>query len=41
MSEEKKVIEVCLGVGMNQLFPESIVIEIDPSVVDTTNEEVE
>jgi hypothetical protein len=41
MSEEKKVIEVCLGVGMNQLFPESIVIEIDTSVVDTTNEEVE
>ena len=41
MSEEKKVIEVCLGVGMNQLFPESIVIEIDPSVVDTTNDEVE
>jgi hypothetical protein len=41
MSEEKKVIEVCLGVGMNQLFPESIVIEIDSSVVDTTNDEVE
>ena len=31
MSEEKIVIEVCLGVGMNQLFPESIVIEIEPS----------
>lgn len=41
MSEEKKVIEVCLGIGMNQLFPESIIIEIEPSVVDTTNEEVE
>jgi len=41
MLEEKKLIEVCLGVGMNQLFPESILIEIDPSVVDTTDYEVE
>lgn len=42
MSEGKKVIEVCLGVGINQLFPESILIEIDPSVVDTTyNLEIE
>jgi hypothetical protein len=41
MSEEKNLIEVCLGVGMNQLFPESIVIEIDPSVVDAIDDGVE
>lgn len=41
MSNENKFIEVCLGVGMNQLFPESIIIEIDPSVVDTIDDEVE
>jgi hypothetical protein len=41
MSEEKNLIEVCLGVGMNQLFPETVVIEIDPTVVDTTDYEVE
>lgn len=28
-------IEVCLGVGMNQLFPETIIIEIEP---ETDNE---
>lgn len=41
MSEEKKVIEVCLGVGMNQLFPESIVIEIEPSVDDLDDNLIE
>jgi hypothetical protein len=28
MGENVKTIEVCLGVGMNQLFPETITIEI-------------
>ena len=27
--KEKNVIEVCLGVGMNQLFPETIKIVIE------------
>ncbi len=27
---EKVTIEVCLGVGMNQLFPENVIIEIEP-----------
>lgn len=35
MSEEKVVIEVCLGVGTDQLFPETIVIQIEPSEDDS------
>jgi hypothetical protein len=27
---DKVTIEVCLGVGMDQLFPETIIIEIEP-----------
>lgn len=27
---DKVTIEVCLGVGMNQLFPETVIIEIEP-----------
>lgn len=30
--EEKVTIQVMLGVGMNQLFPETITIEIEPEV---------
>ena len=32
MSETVKI-EVCLGVGMNQLFPETIVIELESEEV--------
>jgi hypothetical protein len=27
---DKVTIEVCLGVGMNQLFPQNVIIEIEP-----------
>ena len=27
---DKVTIEVCLGVGMDQLFPETVIIEIGP-----------
>jgi len=27
---DKVTIEVCLGVGMDQLFPETVIIEIEP-----------
>ena len=39
--EEIVKIEVSLGVGMNQLFPETIIIEIEPEQEDGDNNNVE
>ena len=28
MSQEIRVMEVCIGIGLNQLFPEIVIVEI-------------
>ncbi len=39
--KETVKIEVSLGVGMNQFFPETIIIEIEPEQEDGDNNNVE
>ncbi len=41
MEENVKTIEVCLGVGMNQLFPETITIEIPQDTDENVEPETE
>ena len=39
--KEKNVIEICVGVGMNQYFPETIKIVIEDEVQPVTDEVID